>query len=252
MMPIYARIRKRARQIVNRFPTPDFYIDFPGEIELSRHYFETDPVIIKLESYVAANIEDDFGHGMKHSIKVALDAGVLMLIEGSGQKYSADLIRRKVRMVQCAGLLHDIRRKRRDHAIQGAIFAKKLLETYPVSPDEVNNICNAIHNHEAFKRNAAISTGDSAIISDCLYDADKFRWGPDNFMDTVWDMVMFYNPPLSTFIDGYPKAMEGLSKIKNTFKTRAGKKYGPQFIDIGLGIGEELLDVIKNDFAHLV
>ena len=48
MMPIYARIRKRARQIVSRFPAPDFYKDFPGEIELSRHNFETDPVITRL------------------------------------------------------------------------------------------------------------------------------------------------------------------------------------------------------------
>jgi hypothetical protein len=29
-------------------------------------------------------------------------------------------------------------------------------------------------------------------------------------------------------------------------------KYGPQFIDIGLAIGKELLDVIKKDFAHLL
>jgi len=228
MMPIYARIRKRARQIVSRFPAPDFYKDFPGEIELSRHYFKTDPVITRLKSYA------------------------LMIIEGALEKYSKDLTRRKVCIVQCAGLLHDIKRKRKDHAIQGSIFARELLETYPVSPDEVNDICNAIHNHEAFKSNATISTAENALISDCLYDADKFRWGPDNFMDTVWDMVLFYTPPLSTFIDRYPKGMEGLAKIKTTFRTKTGKKYGPQFIDIGLAIGEELLDVIKNDFAHLI
>ena len=75
MMPIYARIRKRARQIVSRFPAPDFYKDFSGEIELSQCYFELDPLIAQLKSYVAANIEDDYGHGMKHSIKVALDGG---------------------------------------------------------------------------------------------------------------------------------------------------------------------------------
>jgi len=88
---------------------------------------------------------------MKHSIKVALDAGALMIIEGALEKYSKDLTRRKVCIVQCAGLLHDIKRKRKDHAIQGSVFARELLETYPVSPDEVNDICNAIHNHEAFQ-----------------------------------------------------------------------------------------------------
>ena len=252
MMPIYARIRKRARQIVSRFPAPDFYKDFSGEIELSRHYFEADPVITRLKSFVAANIEDDYGHGMKHSIKVALDGGALMVIEGTLKKYSEKMTRRKVCIVQCAGLLHDIKRKRKDHSSHGATFARKLLQTYPISPDEVNDICNAIHNHEAFKNNHAINNTVGPLISDCLYDADKFRWGPDNFMDTVWDMVLFYNPPLSTFLDRYPKGMDGISKIKTTFRTTTGQKYGPQFIDIGLAIGEELLDVIKKDFAHLL
>jgi hypothetical protein len=252
MMPIYARIRKRARQIVSRFPTPDFYKDFSGEIELARHYFEADPVITRLKSFVAANIEDDYGHGMKHSIKVALDGGALMLIEGVLKNYSEKVTRRKVCIVQCAGLLHDIKRKRKDHSIHGAIFARKLLETYPISTDEINDICNAIHNHEAFKNKHAIDHAVERLVSDCLYDADKFRWGPDNFMDTVWDMVLYYNPPLSSFLDRYPKGMDRLSKIKTTFRTKTGKKYGPQFIDIGLAIGEELLEVIKSDFAHLL
>jgi len=50
----------------------------------------------------------------------------------------------------------------------------------------------------------------------------------------------------------YPKGMERLYKIKSTFRTRTGKKYGPQFIDIGLAIGEDLLKVINAEFAHLL
>jgi len=46
--------------------------------------------------------------------------------------------------------------------------------------------------------------------------------------------------------------MERLTKIRNTFRTDTGKKYGPQFIDIGLAIGEELFDVINTEFAHLL
>lgn len=251
-MPIYARIRKRARQIVSRFPSPVFYNDFSREIESSRHYFDTDPVITRLKSYVARHIEDDFGHGIQHSIKVALDAGTLMIIEGCLEGYSDDFTRRRVCIVQCAGLLHDIKRKHKNHATQGAVFAGKILKDYQFTPDEVNNICNAIHNHEAFKSNVAINTPEGELVSDCLYDADKFRWGPDNFTDTVWDMVLFYNPPLSTFLNRYPKGMESLAKIKNTFRTNTGKKYGPQFIDIGLAIGNELFDVIKTEFAHLL
>jgi len=86
------------------------------------------------------------------------------------------------------------------------------------------------------------------IISDCLYDADKFRWGPDNFTDTIWEMVSFLNPPLKTFIEHYPKGMKSLERIKQSFRTHAGQRYGPQFIDIGLAIGEELYRVIREEF----
>jgi hypothetical protein len=46
----------------------------------------------------------------------------------------------------------------------------------------------------------------------------------------------------------YPKGMQGIARIKSTFRTPTGKKYGPQFIDIGLAIGKELYDVIKAEF----
>ena len=73
-------------------------------------------------------------------------------------------------------------------------------------------------------------------------------------MDTVWDMVLFYPlPPLfQYFLIVIQRERKGLLKLKLLFGQKTGKKYGPQFIDIGLAIGEELLDVTKNDFAHLI
>jgi hypothetical protein len=61
-------------------------------------------------------------------------------------------------------------------------------------------------------------------------------------------MVSFLNPPLETFITHYPKGMKGLERIKQTFRSHAGKRYGPNFIDIGLAIGEELYRVIQKEF----
>ncbi len=69
MEQIYARLRKRARQIVSHYPPPDFYQDHSFANELSRQYFETNPVIAELRRFVAKNIEDDFGHGIEHAIK---------------------------------------------------------------------------------------------------------------------------------------------------------------------------------------
>ena len=48
----------------------------------------------------------------------------------------------------------------------------------------------------------------------------------------------------------YPQGMEGLEKIKTTFRTDTGKNYGPQFIDIGLAIGKELYEVIQSEFSE--
>lgn len=250
MQPIYARLRKRARQIVSSFPSPDFYRDHSGAYEFSRKFFKNDPVIGELCRFVTNNLDDDFGHGLQHAIKVTVDAGALMCIEGQAAGYSKPILRRRLSIVQCAGLLHDIKRKKKDHSKRGAELARKILGNYQLFSEEIEDVCRAIHNHEAFKGGIFISTPEGALVSDCLYDADKFRWGPDNFTDTLWDMVSFYNTPLSKFMARYPQGMEGLEKIKATFRTDTGKKYGPQFIDLGLAIGQTLYDVIQTEFSE--
>lgn len=246
---LYSRIREQARQIVARFPTPDFYRDHSPAHEHANTFFETDPVIKTLKQFVTENLEDDFGHGLQHAIKVTVEAGALMAIEGKAAGYGQDLIYARMRVVQCAGLLHDIKRKKKDHSKHGADHARKVLKSYPFSADEIDDIYRAIRNHEAFTGNIIIDSPEGALVADCLYDADKFRWGPDNFAYTLWDMVSFYNPPLTKFMERYPQGMEGIAKIKSTFRTPTGKKYGPQFIDIGLAIGQELYDLIKIEYA---
>jgi hypothetical protein len=44
--------------------------------------------------------------------------------------------------------------------------------------------------------------------------------------------------------------MQSLSRIRETFRTATGRLYGPQFIDIGIAVGEELYEVIKTEFLH--
>ena len=163
-----------------------------------------------LYAFVAEHLEDDFGHGLDHAVKVTVDAGVLMMIEGSRCGYSNAYTQQRVIIVQSAGLLHDIKRKMKHHAVEGAEYARKTLRAYPYAPDEIEDICQAIRNHEAFQPPVCINTLEGALVADCLYDADKFRWGPDNFTHTVWDMVSFFDPPLSEFLSRYPKGMEGL------------------------------------------
>ena len=250
MTLIYSRIREFAREIVARFPEPDFYHDHSQSHTFSEDFFNNDPVIAKLRQFLASHLEDNYGHGMEHAIKVTIEAGVLMKIEGTAAGYDKRFLEARMRVVQTAGLLHDIKRKSKEHAKVGAAHAREVLQDYPFSSDEIEDIYRAIHNHEAFTDNLSIETSEGELVADCLYDADKFRWGPDNFTYTLWDMISIYNPPLTKFMERYPKGMEGIAKIKSTFRTDTGKEYGPQFIDFGLAIGKELYEVIKREFAE--
>lgn len=253
MDEIYKRIRARARQIVAQFPLQVFYSDFPNAVDRSARIFNETPIIKEIHNFVANEIGDNLGHGLDHAVKVTLDAGALMAIEGPDAGYSKTYTDRRILLVQSAALLHDIRREESGHAEKGALFANTLLRNYPFfKSDEISDISNAISNHEAFKSARELKTAEGALLSDCLYDADKFRWGPDNFTHTVWDMLMISKIPVATFYQLYPKGIKGLARIKKTFRTTTGKKYGPQFIDTGLAIGAELYQVIADEFSDYI
>jgi hypothetical protein len=248
MESVYHQIQKTAIDIAKEFPAPDFYSDYRHLYEASRIFFQTDPIIARLREFVEGYIENDYGHGMNHVIKVTIDSGALLLIEARAKGFAEDFIRRRVLIVQCAGLLHDIERKKKEHAVCGSRFARDLLQSYPLEPREIEDVRLSIRNHEAFKSVEEIHTTEGILVSDCLYDADKFRWGPDNFTETVWDMLAFAGTPIEKFIDHYPRGIEGLSRIKDTFRTPTGKKYGPQFIDLGIAIGKVIYEFLKKSY----
>ena len=250
MDAVYLEIREIARQIVARYRRPDFYGDHPSEVRDSHRFYQSDAAIARLRKDMAGCLDDDFGHGIGHVEKVAIDAGTLAIIESRLAGHKEDLVQRNLLMAHCAGLLHDICRKEKSHAAKGAKTAHELLQTYPLVPEEIAFVCSAIRNHEAFTQLEQLPAHQAHMISDCLYDADKFRWGPDNFSHTIWDMVGFLNPPLDAFVDHYPKGMALLKKIRGTFRSRTGRRYGPQFIDVGIAIGEELYQVILTDFVN--
>ena len=193
---------------------------------------------------------DNMGHGMDHAVTVTLDAGALMIIEGMSAGYEKSHIKRMVFLVQCAGLLHDVKRSEKHHAEKGAVFVRETLGDWDFfTPSEVACIASAVQNHEAFTKQQPSRNRDARLISNCLYDADKFRWGPDNFMYTVWDMLESAGVSFPDFVRHYPKGISTLEKIRTSFRTATGKKYGPQFIDTGLAIGRELFDVIQREFS---
>lgn len=250
MQQIYSILRQTAREIAAAFPDPAFYRDFSLPVTRSREMYRANPMVRGLSVYVMEETRSNLGHGLGHAEKVALDAGAIAGIEATRANLSDQAVDRLVLLAHCAGLLHDIRRRHRQHAVKGAEAAReKLTQDHLLDQESIACIAFAIRNHEAFKDAQQPASRECDILSGSLYDADKFRWGPDNFTHTVWKMIEAGPPPsLSGFIRLYPQALEYIAAIKNTFRTAVGRQYGPQFIDIGLEIGRELFRKMESDF----
>ena len=227
-----------SRTIAAEVGTPRFYLEKAREVALSRELFAGEPLIAAGLRLVAER-GACLGHGRAHVEKVAVDSGALILIEEGGATPDAR-IHRRVLLAQLAGIFHDIRRTERDHAERGAEEAQKLLTALSIRDDECAGIVNAIRNHEAF-RPCHTSAGHAVqLLSDALYDADKFRWGPDNFTETLWAMIAPRGIPLPALLPGLLPGIEGVGKIRDSFRTPTGREYGPDFIDRGLTIGRRL------------
>jgi hypothetical protein len=236
-----------AREIVETFAAPRFYIELNGERETSLRILYSHLMIEKARRIVT-EADEHFGHGLRHSEKVAADAGAIVQNESARRGASADEMTHIVFLVQLASLLHDIRRRLPDHARRGALAAAEMLADFPLSDVEKDWIVGAIRNHEAFVEPTPAGCPEGQLLSDALYDADKFRWGPDNFTETVWEMISPEKVPLNIVLAHFPNGMEGIKRIASTFRTETGKKYGPEFIEIGLAIGQKLYDELLKRF----
>jgi len=213
---------------------PRFYRENESAVSLSEHVYRTDERVGRYRDYLSQQA-DDFGHGLSHSELVALDAGAIVAAEmGDDNPGTAGVIV----AVQTAGLLHDIRRKEPNHAERSAEEADRILTNDGIEANYRTAIVGAIRNHEAFREQTPITDHTAKLISDCLYDADKFRWGPDNFTVTLWDMLEYAHIGVEQMLSRYHKSVGGIERIKGTFRTQTGRRYGPEFIDIGLALGE--------------
>jgi hypothetical protein len=247
---IYSEMTAVSRQIAASFPPPRFYACCRRFLTLSQSLFSEDPRISKCRAIVYQELKNNPGHGQDHVEKVAVEAGALLCLEAEKLMMEEPGKQRAGILVQMAGLLHDLRRGEKDHARLGAAAAGEILRDLSFSPEEERMIVGAIANHEAFLEPQPIESPLGQLVSDALYDADKFRWGPDNFTRTLWEMLRFSRAPMVRLIHRFPKGMKGIARIKETFRTPSGKTYGPEFIDLGLGIGEKIYQFLQERFAE--
>ena len=236
---LYRRLQETAHRVARGLPQPLFYSTQQEAVRRSAETLKTHALILSCHASLdAAQLE--CAHGLCHCEAVARDAGAIVLIEGGNRGMDESKVHPLVIAAIIAGLLHDIKRREPDHAVRGSLAAEKILKTLSVDERSRSFIAYAIRNHEAFKAVCDLDDRDGCMVSDALYDADKFRWVPENFTETLWTMVNDHRTPPETLYKSFREKMNGIEMIKKTFRTGTGKQYGPEFIDQGLTIGNAI------------
>lgn len=235
----YTQLKQRALQAACQLGRPLFYGQYEQELLLSSAFFEASSAVSRCLQFLdEAKLHP--AHGILHCEKVAREAGALLLVERQARGLKDTDRDALLLSVQIAGLFHDIRRSEADHPVAGSREAKRILRHFDLSAQYKQYIVAAIRNHEAFKQVLQSADEPARLVSDCLYDADKFRWGPDNFTQTLWLITEAFQIPLRRLYGEFEEKLEGISRISETFRTDTGRKYGPEFIDLGLKIGKEI------------
>lgn len=239
----YLEAKNISERIASEMKPPRFYLDKKKETEASERLLEKHPMVQACLKIVETRA-DRMGHGLSHVRKVAVDAGALVMIEEEGI-VTDENPDRLVMLAHIAGVLHDIKREEPEHAQRGAEEAGRVLKDFDLEETERRAIIQAISNHEAFKPAKPLDNPSLQLLSDALYDADKFRWGPDNFTETLWEMVAPRKIPIAKLLDRFMPGLKGIERIKDTFRTPTGRMYGPDFIDRGLEIGKRLYEELR-------
>lgn len=247
MSSLLRQLQQEAKALSHQ-KRPLFYDHYQQELRYSKELFFGNSLILRCREDVIPFLNDDFGHGVEHSKKVAIESGAIVLAETAGWDLSHG--RHLAVLAQLAGLMHDICRLQGEHARQGAELSHTILADYPLSAADRNIIAFAIANHEAFKAAQQAPDDSSHTLGGALYDADKFRWGPDNFATTLWEICDYLEWPLAKIKARFPRGLEVIRSISDTFRTRIGRIYGPEFIDIGLELGGYLYRRLDQENSH--
>lgn len=241
MNEITRRLQREAERIAAKHPLPEFYTRFRAPISFARKLFFHHPQVQRLRRLVEPRYHEELGHGVYHCMRVSIDGAALLYVETDSDRMKPMAVERLMVLGIFAGLLHDICRDTENHAETGAEEACRVLEEFQLSKNEVQCICNAIRNHEAFTAPCEGAVREWVqLVSDCLYDADKFRWGADTFTHTLWYMADHQSLSPRELIERFPWGMSGIYSIIDTFRTPTGRQYGPEIIETGAEIGKEI------------
>ena len=217
----------------------EFYLDFQKYHTISETFFFTNHLVDRCKKDVLPFLEQKQAPGIEHAKKVSIDAGTLILIEGRG--WDPAQIKQWSLLAQLAGLMHDMHAPDPDHASLGAATARQILAGYPLLDAEKEAIVSAIRHHDNVSEKTCARPSLCGWVSNALHDADKFRWSLDNLRASLFATTL--KEKHDSVLDIWIQLPEKLKKIRSaasTFKTVTGQRYGFQFINAGLAIGEHL------------
>lgn len=107
-----------------------------------------------------------------------------------------------------AGLLHDVCRLEEAHALKGAEVAMTILQEYPLGDRDRDLIFLAIASHEGPVDSIEarlVDDEEARLVAAALHDADKFRWGPDLFVTTLWETCDYEDWSLDEIARRFPE-----------------------------------------------
>ncbi len=240
MNEVIWKLQREAQRIASKHPLPEFYSRFKTPLATAKRLFYKHPGAVRLRGVVEPDYKEALGHGTFHCTRVSIDCAALIIIETDGDRMEPIAVEQLMVMGIYSGLLHDICRDEQNHGECGAEKAERVLSAFSLSKNEIACISNAIRNHVAFRPSAAADSQWAQLVSDCLYDADKFRWGADIFTHTLWHMMDYQALSPQELIEKFPWGMSGTVRIIETFRTGAGRQFGPEIIETGMEIGKEI------------
>lgn len=223
---------------------PSFYEDLGAELAFARQMFFSHALARRCREDVLPFLNDDFGHGIQHSKKVAVETCALILDEAD--RLGMDSAKRLGLLGLLAGLLHDTCRLEGEHPVRGAELSAFILRDYPLLDAEKSMIAEAIACHEIISPAAVFDNPDAQLLADALYDADKFRWGADNFDTTLWEVCNYQEWSLAEILEKFPAGLDMARSVRDTFRTTAGKIHGPEIIDLGLVTGKKIYQAMQS------
>lgn len=229
-------IKRRARDLVAARPLPAFCLDCAEELGHASSLFFDHPLMLRLQADALGFLNEACGLGVEHGKRVAIDAAAIVLAEPSD--LSADERRRLSLLAEMAGLLHDALRFEDDHAEKGADLCMRILRGYALEPEERLWIAQAVALHESPLPMADTGPLGARLLAGALHDADRFRFGPDIFSATLWELCDCDEWPLEDIARKFPEGPAMAARLKDSFRTVQGASYGPALLAEGLALAE--------------